>query len=346
MITAVESRLCPSLPGVLHVLLHDADGVVGLGETIGHPEAVAALVASLAPRIAGVPLTATAVATAIRPHLYDDRRSGGDASIESRAASALDMAAWDGHARRLGIPLAEALGGRWRDAAPVYTTCLDADHDRTLSDPAGLAADVAADGFGLVKVWPFAAGRDLAADVALVQAMLGHGVDVAVDLACMLAPAEAIRAAHLLDTLGLAWIEDPLPPGPALAALARTLRTPVVAGESLAGAPAIDALLDGGGVGLLHVDAGWCGGPTGVREAAALAAAHGIGVTLHDCSGPVTWATSLHLALHLDNVPVVECARTLLRDVYPRVASGAPSRSGSLAAPGGPGHGVTLKPGA
>ncbi|MFN2146703.1 MAG: enolase C-terminal domain-like protein, partial [Anaerolineales bacterium] len=149
-----------------------------------------------------------------------------------------------------------------------------------------------------------------------------------------------------LDHLGLAWIEDPLPPCDplSLGELAGELRTPVCAGESLAGREAFEALADQGRVAFLHVDVGWAGGVSAALEVARIAERRRRRLLLHDCCGPISLATSLHIATLVETDVRVEMVRPYLRTSYPRIAEGVPAVTGGSAAPGGPGHGCTHSP--
>ena len=331
----------PAEPDLLHVVLRDDAGGCGLGETHGQRSAVEALLADLVPALIGVPAAPAAVGELTSRGPYGARRAGGGVSVESRAASALDIAAWDLHARREGVSLAASLGTRSRDTVPTYLTCTSADQAAFADDPAGLVASVAADGFTLMKVWPFAAGEDVDAGVDWVGRLVDEGLGVAVDLVGGAGCADAAAIARLLDPLGLAWIEDPLP-NDALAAipsLAETLSTPICTGEGLAGIDAFARLLDGGGVDYCHVDVAWCGGVSTAQGVAALVHGRGRSLALHDFSGPVALATSLHVGQHVPCEVVVECSRAAER--YGAITEGLPALRG-LTAPRGPGHGLEL----
>ena len=66
---------------------------------------------------------------------------------------------------------------------------------------------------------------------------------------------------------------------------------------------------------------------------AAYAEARGLGVILHDCAGPVVWASAVHTALHLPNAVIHECVRPYVRDIYPQIVSGVPELAGGTARP-------------
>lgn len=329
---------------LLHVLVTDDAGHVGTGETHGHPSAVDALIGELAPALDGLPATPAAVAEISGAGPYGGPRGSGHVSVESRAASALDLALHDLAGHRAGLPLHALLGGLSDATVTAYSTCMDADHEATLRDPAGLAAAVAAGGFGMLKVWPFVPGGDHDAAAAAVAATCGHGVAVAVDLYGVLADDEAAHVCRLLDPLGLAWIEDPVADGRygRLAELSASLSTPLCAGERLAGAGAYPPLL-ATGVAVVHLDVAWCGGVDEARRIAALAAGAGRRLALHDVSGPIAWATSLHLARAVAPATYVECSRLAVRDRYPAIVEGLPAAAGAVPPPGC-GHGLRLRP--
>ena len=328
---------------LLHVLVADDAGNLGTGETHGHPAAVEALIAELAPAVGGLPATPAAVAAITGAGPYGGRRGSGHVSVESRAASALDLALHDLVARRAGLPLHALIGTRAEPRVTAYSTCAAADHKATLRDPAGLAAAVAGDGLAMLKVWPFQPGGDHAAAAAAVAAVCGHGVAVAVDLYGVLPDDEAVAVCRLLEPLGLAWIEDPLADDryERLAELAASLATPLCVGERLAGAEAYPPLI-ATGIEIVHVDVAWCGGLRDAGRIAALAAGAGLELALHDFSGPVAWASSLHLARTVEAATYVECARLAVRDRYPAIVDGLPRVAGAVP-PTGTGHGVSLR---
>ena len=119
------------------MLVADEHGCTGLGETHGHAGAVAALLAELGPALAGLAATPAAVAAVTAAGPYGSRRPGGPVSVESRAASALDIALHDLDARRRGLPLAAALGGVTRAVVPAYTTCTGRITRRRSPTPSG-----------------------------------------------------------------------------------------------------------------------------------------------------------------------------------------------------------------
>jgi L-alanine-DL-glutamate epimerase-like enolase superfamily enzyme len=363
-ITRIETLRHPAHRHLLHVAVETADGAAGLGETYFAPGAVEAYVhEELAARVLALEDASPAlVRGACAGGINTSRRPGGPISVETAAASALDIAAWDLHARRCGARLCDVLSVAARAAVPLYNTCCDPDHDWAVGGPAGphrdftdslerpaeLARELAGEGFAAMKVWPFAPGRDVDEDLARVAAAASAtALPVAVDLGAAYAFEEAMALVGALDGLGLAWIEDPLaaPDAADLGRLARHMRTPLCAGESFAGADAVVRLIREGGVAIVHRDLSWGGGVSAAVEAARAADARARPVTFHDCTGPVAWAASVHAAAAVANTLHVECARTFVRGAYASIVDGVPPIVGGTAAPLGPGHGCTLTSG-
>jgi galactonate dehydratase len=339
----VEIVRHPAEPELVHLLVTDADGVTGTGETHGHATAVAALSEDLAAALLGRDATPSAVAAITGLGPYGTRRPSGPVSVESRAGSAFAIAMWDLASRRAGVPLAALTPGAGNASVVPYTTCVEADHEASLNAPAALARSIAADGFGLMKVWPFTPGGDHDRALACVAEAIGHGVDVAVDLVARLAPGEAAAVCDVLDRLGPVFIEDPVADDalPQVRAILPHLESPICAGERFAGSAAYAPLI-AAGVDVVHVDVAWCGGPGEALAVAADVAAAGRSLAFHDVSGPVAWATSLQLARGAGVTSYVECARTAMRDRYPAIAGDLPDPARGLP-PAGAGHGVALR---
>ena len=182
-LVAVETVRIAQQSNVLFVLLHAADGSVGLGETFYGASSVESYIhetASLA--LTGVSDPSPA-AVARRLASYVGYSGSG---AEVRGNSAIDIALWDLAARRAGLPLRSMLGGPVVDSIAVYNTCAGNDYVRAesrqsstnwgvkpgseneryedlarfLTDPGGLARDLRDEGYQGMKVWPF----DLAAE--------------------------------------------------------------------------------------------------------------------------------------------------------------------------------------
>jgi L-alanine-DL-glutamate epimerase-like enolase superfamily enzyme len=212
-------------------------------------------------------------------------RNDGGSGIAACAISAVDVALWDRWARVRGVPLAVALGA-FHSAVPVYGSGGFCSYD-----DAQLRAQLrrwAMAGMEMVKM---KVGADPDADhhrVAVARAAVGDGVQLFVDANGAWSRREAVWWANALaaeadvrwveepvsshDREGLRFVRDRVPPG-----------VVVAAGEYAWGPEDARDLLVGGCVDVLQLDATRCGGLTGFRAGAALAAAWGVAVSAH-CS--------------------------------------------------------------
>ena len=154
-----------------------------------------------------------------------------------RPGALLDLAG-----KAAGVPVYRLLGGAFRERIKVYATglyrlqrwqTLDAWREGLVQEALGYRAE----GFSLCKVKIGFRPQD---DVRLVHAVreaVGDQMGVAVDANCAWDAATAIRVGRQLESAGVAWFEEPLPPGDLAGyrEVRRALAIPVSGGESLAG---------------------------------------------------------------------------------------------------------------
>jgi len=208
-ITQIETIRIQEFPQLIWVQVHTDAGLIGLGETFFYPTAVEAYIHDNVARelIGRDPLSIDAISRDLVT--YVGFRSTG---VESRAASAIDLALWDLFGKAAGQPLVQMLGGWTRNKIRTYNTCAGSDYMRrsetqssrnwgihTDANQAGitgfddlndflhraddLAESLLADGITAMKIWPF----DLAAETNQ-----GHHISNA-DLQSALEPFEKIR---------------------------------------------------------------------------------------------------------------------------------------------------------
>jgi len=125
------------------------------------------------------------------------------------AVSGLDMAAWDALAKAAGLPLCVLLGGTVGPVKAYNSRGL------WLKNPELVAAEATElrdeDGFTGLKL---RLGRENARDdlkaIHAVRASVGDACHLMVDFNQGLDFAEALHRGHLIDDLGLDWIEEPI----------------------------------------------------------------------------------------------------------------------------------------
>lgn len=218
--------------------------------------------------------------------LYDAARKSlhfvGYAGQSMIAASGLDMAAWDALARAAGVPLCVLLGG---SVGPVrsYNS-----NGLWLREPAAVADEAVElrdeGGFAGLKL---RLGRDDAladlATIAAVRESVGEQMGLMVDFNQGLDMAEARRRCHMLDELGLEWIEEPVVYDnfSGFAQLAAELKTPIQIGENFYGPRDLYTAIAMKASDLVMPDFMRIGGVTGWLRAAAIAGAAGIPISTH-----------------------------------------------------------------
>jgi mandelate racemase len=198
------------------------------------------------------------------------------------AVSGLDMAAWDALARASNMPLCVLLGG---SVGPVkaYNS-----NGLWLQPPPTLASDALAlrdeGGFTGLKL---RLGRDCARDdlaaIEAVRVAVGADMELMADFNQGLNLADALQRCHMIDDLGLAWIEEPIVYDnlDGYVQLAAEVKTPIQIGENFYGPRDLHTALQRKACDLVMPDFMRIGGVTGWLRAAAIAGAAGIPMSTH-----------------------------------------------------------------
>ncbi len=218
--------------------------------------------------------------------LYDSARKSlhfvGYEGLSMIAASGLDMASWDALAKAAGLPLCVLLGG---SVGPVksYNS-----NGLWLREPEALAAEAVElrdeGGFTGLKL---RLGRERVADdlatIAAVRKAVGDDMHLMVDFNQGLNLAEALQRCHMIDDLGLTWIEEPIVYDnlDGFAQLTAELKTPIQIGENFYGPRELQKALQKKACDLVMPDFMRIGGVTGWVRAAAIAGAAGVPMSTH-----------------------------------------------------------------
>jgi L-alanine-DL-glutamate epimerase-like enolase superfamily enzyme len=220
------------------------------------------------------------------PGPYEHLRAGFGLTWPSvlRSASLIDVAVWDAVTRHRDLPLYKALGGK-ASSVDVAAVCGYYPDERSAHDIGREANELVSSGYRNIKV--LAPRTDEAALVRYVETVLrtvGDRAALAVDFYGAWSNAhDALPALSLLDSLGLHFIEDPLPVGTwrEYQRLSAELRTPIAAGEDLVGPLQLEDLILSQAVKILRVDVTASGGFSGILGIVNSAAAAGLLVLPH-----------------------------------------------------------------
>jgi len=383
-VVAVETLRIDKRPNLLWVRLRTDEGVSGLGESwFGSAAVEADLHERIAPLLLGEdPGRIEALGRTLRPYVgafgsgAEMRAcSAIDVALWDIAGKVAGKPIHDllGGAHRESIPVYNTCAGpdyvsQTSAVRPDNFGLADAGRQgRVYEDLDGFmkrADEVAAELLDMdihaMKIWPFdfvdaaAQGVDIsAAEIARalapfekVRAAHGDSMRLKAELHGLWSLAAAEKIAAALEPVGMDWIEDPvcMERFSDLGALVESTTAPVAGGETLGGVGQIHELL-GTGLATPIVDVTWGGGITFAKQSAQMAQAAGRPIAFHDCSGPVTLASSTHLALACPNVVEQEITRAFYYGWYHELVDQPPPlEKGCLRAPPGPGLGLALLP--
>jgi len=245
-IQKLETLRVGEFPNLLWLRVHTDEGLIGLGETSYAAQSVETYVHEyVAPRVLGRdPLEIEALTRSLTGYL-GWRGSG----VETRAASAFDIALWDLCGKVCGQPLYQVLGGASRSRVRTYNTCagyryiraaggqstrnwgLDGkaegpfeDLDAFLHRADELAQSLLESGITGMKIWPFdpyaeaSEGQYISApdlERALepfrkIRAVVGNRMDIMVEFHSLWRLLPAQRIAQALAEFDTFWHEDPI----------------------------------------------------------------------------------------------------------------------------------------
>jgi L-alanine-DL-glutamate epimerase-like enolase superfamily enzyme len=379
-ITAIETIQLPAYASMLWVRVHTDEGLIGLGETCHGAEAVAAYLHSdVARQIIGLdPLRIDHISKLLTEPYIGFRSSG----VDMRAASAVDIALWDIFGKVTNQPVHQLLGGLSRERIRTYNTCAgyryNQDGGRRLvsgreataegpyedqiafmRDAGELAQSLLSEGISAMKIWPFDpyAGESRGAfisatDIARglepfekIRKAVGDRMEILVEFHSLWDLPSALAIARELRAFRPFWAEDPIKmqDPQALASYAQRSGIAVCASETIATRAQFLDILRAGAVDYVMLDVSWCGGLSEAKKIATLAEAHQRPVAPHDCTGPVVYAASVHLALNAPNAIFQESVRAYYGGWYRDVVTALPQvESGHVLPMRGPGLGLEL----
>jgi galactonate dehydratase len=382
-IDRIETVTLGEHPNLLFVRIRDSEGRVGLGETFYGGGTVEAWIhETAAPVLVGAdPRRIEALARAMTGYV-GGHSTGAESRGRSAVDLALWDLAGQRAGRPvfelLGGPFHHCVRVYNTCAGYRYVRTLSRQHsdnwgtgdgrmDGPYEDleaaerrPAQLARSLLSEGVSAMKIWPFdryaertggheisAADLDCAVEpIRQIGDAVGDEMDVLVEMHGLwdVHPARKIIAA--LEPLGVFWVEDPISSEnlSGLTTLAAGSQLRLAVGETLAGLGRFRQLCDSGAAGVVIVDPCWSGGITAARKVAALAEAYGISVAAHDCTGPVSFAATVHFSQSMPNTLIQESVRAYYRGWYGELVTGLPEiENGHVTAPDAPGLGVELR---
>ena len=227
----------------------------------------------------------------------------------------------------------------------------------SLNAAGDLAEELVAEGYKVLKLWPFdrAAHRSGGLHITWedveegmrplreIRDRVGMKLDIAIEGHAFYQLPAAVRIAEALREIRPLWLEDLLRVDcvATLAEFRRRADLPVAASEMLLGRKEYLQVLQAGAADYAMVDPTWSGGISESRRVIERAQAFNVPATIHDCTGPLTLFSGLHLAAASANVVFQETVRAHVRTIYSRLVDRGPViEAGMALLPEGPGLGT------
>ncbi len=338
------------------VRLRTADGLEGLGETVGSPSTFGFLTVICRALLGEDGRDRAALRTRLAPPILRDSE-GRDGWM---AVAGIEMALWDLAGKHYAAPVWELLGGAVRRRVPV-ALCFGAASVPLAATREEALAFVADDrnvprlvdhvarvtregGFGTVKMKSLAARHDW--DVAVMAGLreaLGPAAQLRLDPNAALSPAEALALCSALEPLRLEYYEDPTWGLEGMASLRRRLRTPLASNMCVVEFNDLPPAVRFGALDVVLGDVFCWGGLSALVDLAAICRTFGLDLVIHSWfEFGVATAANLHLAAAIPHIKrAMDCTLPLHADDI--VAGGKPPiREGTLSVPDAPGLGVSL----
>jgi galactonate dehydratase len=252
---------------------------------------------------------------------------------EMRILSAIDIALWDILGKYYQAPIYRLLGGKAREEIRVYNTTNGIGSWTNEKDIEKIAAFLLDKGINAMKIWPFdpiarknsgsyisPSEIDQKLDwIRRIRQAVGYEMEIALEFHAYWNLPAAQRITAALEPFGIMWIEDIMFPEntEAYAKLSSETSIPVCVSERLATSYPYARFLTEKACDIAMFDVTWCGGLTSARKIASLADAFMVPSAPHTYGGPILWYASIHLAIALTNLWIMESGYYFYHDVYP-----------------------------
>ncbi len=343
-------------PGDLHVCayppqaqtcivrLTTESGLAGWGECHAPlaPRATAAIVLDvLAPILIGQNPLAIEV---LWQRMYGSQRLRGQvAGYQLEAIAGVDIALWDLAGKIHDRPIFELLGGPFRTSLPAYASGVPG---ATVAERVNSVKRFIDEGYTTIKA---SIGRgtiedDLEGLHPLIKAAHGRA-DILVDAHGAYSADSALAVARALESMGVAWLEDPLPPEDIVgyARLCAAVDMPIASGETECTAFQILQRLQAGSPDIVLPDVCRAGGISEGRRIATVAQLHNRRWAAHVSMGSsIHIAAAAHLAAASGNFLIFEFPGTPNPIGDGLLTHHLRPERGVLTVPDGPGLGITF----
>ncbi len=312
------------------IKVHTDQGIYGLGETYPFTHAELGAMKDLAHVVLGRDPRDIA---GIWKQLYTRAAFNVTGGAEMRMISAIDIALWDLAGKYYNLPVYQLLGGKAMDSIRVYNTTNGLGEWNNEEHIEQIAKYLLDRGIKAMKIWPldptarknhgsYISPAELEVNLDWVKRIrdaVGDEMEIAMEFHAYWNLPCSQRIAEALEPYNIMWIEDIMFPEntEAYSKLAAETSIPICISERLATRFPYLKFLEAKACDIAMYDVTWCGGLTSARKIADLADTFMVPSAPHTFGGPVLWYASMHLAITLTNLWIMESGYYFYNDVYP-----------------------------
>lgn len=304
-------------------------------------------------------------------------------SIVFAAISAIDIACWDIKGKVAGLPVYQLLGGRTNDYLKTYASQIQLGWGKkgkmpiTPEEYAEQAMNAVSEGYDCVKVDPFwtdmkglcyspqriymnpeqvsdwqwkklMKGDQLKAvfrRIAAIRDAMGSNVDIVIEFHGIFDVNTSIQMGRELDQYNCMYYEEPnssINPRFTLE-LKKSVLTPIATGERIGTTWGFQSLIENRAIDVAQPDLGVVGRFTELKKMNDFANLHDVGIQIHNMSGPILCAATLHAETAISNFVIHENLQWNNLEIFKNIGKyDYQPKNGKLITPELPGIGQEL----
>lgn len=335
-IIIIESILGESFCPIITKVYTD-EGIVGIGEAgmaiLNGSKAVFSMLKDYAPRLIGKnPLDTNLIWDELFSNTFWAMSNG---PVVMSAISALDTSLWDIKAKAMGVPLYQALGGKYRDKIHAYASQLhfswggqDFNRIGDIEAYRDSAEQAKAQGYDAVKVNFLAMDetgatnsnfllknclspkmlRNAEQRLQVVREVMGEDAYIVAENNGNTDVNTAIQFARMAESYNIMYLEEPCMPLNAenYKQIAQSTTIPIAGGERIFTRWGFRPFIEKHALAVAQPDVGNCGGVSEFMKIAAMCQVYDVAIQSHACNSPISVAVALHLEAAVPNFMIHE----------------------------------------
>ncbi len=317
--------------------IHTDEGIDGIGEAgmaiLNGSHAVFSMLKDYAPLLIGKnPLDINVIWDDLFSNTFWAMSNG---PVVMSAISALDTSLWDIKSKAMGVPLYQALGGKYRDKIHVYASQLhfswggqDFHRIGAIEDYRESAAMAKEQGYDAVKANFLAMDekgatnsnlllknclspkilRNAEERIRAVREIMGEEAFIISENNGNTDINTSIRFARMAEPYNIMYMEEPCMPlnDDNYKQIARSTSIPIAGGERIFTRWGFRPFVENHALSIAQPDVGNCGGVSEFMKIASMCQLYDIAIQSHACNSPISVAVALHVEAAVPNFMIHE----------------------------------------